>query len=202
MSGAILEASEEITQLLAAWSDGDPDAGEKLAPLIYKHLHRLARHYMHREQGDHTLQTTALVNEAYLLLVEQKRTDWRNRAHFFAISSSLMRRILVNMARARNRQRRGGDPVHLPLDEALVFSADRAAELVVLDDALEELARLDDRKGRIIEMRFFGGLTVEETAEVLKISPETVMREWKRARAWLQAELAQRPGGTPNQTTP
>jgi RNA polymerase sigma factor (TIGR02999 family) len=197
-----VEASEEITQLLAAWSEGDPDAAEKLAPLIYKHLHRLARHYMHRERGDHTLQTTALVNEAYLRLVEQKRTDWRNRAHFFAISSTLMRRILVGMARTRQAQRRGGDPVHLSLDEALVFSDGRAAELVVLDDALEALARLDDRKSRIIEMRFFGGLTVEETAEVLKVSPETVMREWKRARAWLQVEMARTPDRTAGSTKP
>lgn len=189
MGGVIVETSEEITQLLAAWSGGDPEAADKLAPLIYTHLHRLARHYMNRERGDHTLQTTALVNEAYLRLVEQKRTDWRDRAHFFAISSTLMRRILVSMARARHARRRGGDPVHLPLDEALIFSEDRAAELVVLDDALEALAQLDERKSRIIEMRFFGGLTVEETAEVLKISPETVMREWKRARAWLKVEL-------------
>jgi len=188
---AQLESSEDITLLLAAWSEGDADAAEKLTPLIYSHLHRLARQYMHRERGDHTLQTTALVNEAYLRLVEQKRTDWRNRAHFFAISSSLMRRILVSMARTRNAQRRGGDQVHLALDEALIFSPARASELVLLDDALEALARLDERKSRIIEMRFFGGLTVEETAEVLKISPETVMREWKRARAWLQVELEQ-----------
>ncbi len=197
-----MEVSEEITQLLTAWSEGDPEAAEKLAPLIYKHLHRLARHYMNRERGDHTLQTTALVNEAYLLLVEQKKTDWRNRAHFFAISSTLMRRILVGMARSRRAQRRGGDPVHLPLDEALIFSVGRAAELVLLDDALEALARLDDRKSRIIEMRFFGGLSVEETAEVLKISPETVMREWKRARAWLQVELDRTPHRTAGSTKP
>jgi RNA polymerase sigma factor (TIGR02999 family) len=157
---------------------------------------------MNRERGDHTLQTTALVNEAYLLLVEQKKTDWRNRAHFFAISSTLMRRILVGMARSRRAQRRGGDPVHLPLDEALIFSVGRAAELVLLDDALEALARLDDRKSRIIEMRFFGGLSVEETAEVLKISPETVMREWKRARAWLQVELDRTPHRTAGSTKP
>ena len=184
-----MKPSEEITELLAAWSDGDPDAAEKLTPLVYNHLRRLARQYMRRERGDHTLQTTALVNEAYLELVQQKRTDWRNRAHFFAISSSLMRRILVDMARRRNARRRGGDTVMLPLDEALVFSPERASELVRLNDALEALARLDERKSRIIEMRFFGGLTAEETAEVLKISPDTVLREWKRARAWLQVEM-------------
>ncbi len=182
-------APQEVTQLLVAWSDGDRAALEKLMPLVYDELRRLARRYMNREPAGHTLQTTALVNEAYLRLIEQKEVKWQNRAHFFAISAQLMRRILVSMARARQADKRGGEARQVSLDEAMVFSEERAAELVALDDAMNELAALDPRRSRVVELRYFGGLSVEETAEVLKVSPDTVMREWKRAKAWLYAEL-------------
>jgi RNA polymerase sigma factor (TIGR02999 family) len=179
----------EVTQLLIAWSNGDQAALEKLMPLVYDELHRLARHFMKREPAGHTLQTTALVNEAYLRLIEQKDMKWQNRAHFFAISAQLMRRILVSMARARQAHKRGGEARQVSLDEALVVSEERAAELVALDEALTGLAALDQRRSRVVELRYFGGLSVEETAEVLKVSPDTVMREWKKAKAWLYAEL-------------
>jgi RNA polymerase sigma factor (TIGR02999 family) len=182
-------APQEVTQLLIAWSNGDRGALEKLMPLVYDELRRLARRYMNREPAGHTLQTTALVNEAYLRLIEQKEVKWQNRAHFFAISAQLMRRILVSMARARQADKRGGEARQVSLDEALVISENRAAELVALDDAMNELASLDPRRSRVVELRYFGGLSVEETAEVLKVSPDTVMREWKRAKAWLYAEL-------------
>jgi RNA polymerase sigma-70 factor (ECF subfamily) len=182
-------APKEVTQLLIAWSNGEEEALEKLVPLIYDELRRIARRYMKREPAGHTLQTTALVNEAYLRLIEQKAMKWQNRAHFFAISAQLMRRILVSMARARHANKRGGEARQVSLDEALVISEGRAAELVALDEAMNELAALDPRRSRVVELRYFGGLSVEETAEVLKISPETVMREWKRAKAWLYTEL-------------
>ena len=184
-----MPAPKEVTQLLIAWSNGDQEALDKLVPLIYDELRRIARRYMKREPAGHTLQTTALVNEAYLRLIEQKGMKWQNRAHFFAISAQLMRRILVSMARARYANKRGGEARQVSLDEALVISEDRAAELVALDEAMNELAALDPRRSRVVELRYFGGLSVEETAEVLKISPETVMREWKRAKAWLYTEL-------------
>jgi RNA polymerase sigma factor (TIGR02999 family) len=182
-------APKEVTQLLIAWSNGEEDALEKLVPLIYDELRRIARRYMKREPAGHTLQTTALVNEAYLRLIEQKGMKWQNRAHFFAISAQLMRRILVSMARARHANKRGGEARQVSLDEALVISEERAAELVALDEAMNELAALDPRRSRVVELRYFGGLSVEETAEVLNISPETVMRDWKRAKAWLYTEL-------------
>jgi RNA polymerase sigma factor (TIGR02999 family) len=182
-------APKEVTQLLIAWSNGEEEALEKLVPLVYDELRRIARRYMKREVAGHTLQTTALVNEAYLRLIEQKETKWQNRAHFFAISAQLMRRILVSMARARYADKRGGQARQVSLDEAMVISEERAAELVALDEAMNELAALDPRRSRVVELRYFGGLSVEETAEVLKISPETVMRDWKRAKAWLYAEL-------------
>jgi RNA polymerase sigma-70 factor, ECF subfamily len=180
---------QSVTELLVAWSNGDQTALESLTPLIYGELHRLARRYMRHENPGHTLQTTALVNEAYLRLVKQKQANWQNRAHFFAVSAQAMRHILVDMARGRSRLRHGGDAPHVSLDEALVFSEGRAAELIALDDALTALARLDERKSRVVEMRFFAGLSTEETAEVLKVSPATVEREWKRAKAWLYCEL-------------
>jgi RNA polymerase sigma factor (TIGR02999 family) len=152
-------------------------------------LHRLASRFMRGEGPEHTLNTTALVNEAYLRLVHQNNVNWQNRAHFFAVSAKAMRNILIDMARNRKRDRRGNDALHVSLDEALIFSGDRAAELVALDDALTGLARLDERKSRVVELRYFGGLSVDETAEVLKISPATVDREWQRARAWLYKEL-------------
>ena len=182
-------APKEVTQLLIAWSNGDQKALEKLVPLVYDELRRIARRYMEREPAGHTLQTTALVNEAYLRLVEQKSMKWQNRAHFFGISAQLMRRILVSMARARHASKRGGEARQVSLDEALVISEERAVELVALDEAMNELAALDPRRSRVVELRYFGGLSVEETAEVLKISPETVMRDWKRAKAWLYTEL-------------
>jgi RNA polymerase sigma factor (TIGR02999 family) len=183
-------APKEVTQLLIAWSNGEEDTQEKLVPLIYDELRRIARRYMKREPAGHTLQTTALVNEAYLRLIEQKGVKWQNRAHFFAISAQLMRRILVSMARARHANKRGGEARQVSLDEALVISEERAAELVALDEAMNELAALDPRRSRVVELRYFGGLSVEETAEVLNISPETVMRDWKRAKAWLFTELS------------
>jgi len=182
-------APKEVTQLLIAWGNGEEEALEKLVPLIYDELRRIARRYMKREPAGHTLQTTALVNEAYLRLIEQKGVKWQNRAHFLAISAQLMRRILVSMARARHADKRGGEAHQVSLDEALVISEERAAELVALDEAMNELAALDPRRSRVVELRYFGGLSVEETAEVLNISPDTVMRDWKRAKAWLYTEL-------------
>lgn len=180
---------QEVTQLLVAWSNGDQEALEKLIPMVYRELRRLARNYMNREPAGHTLQTTALVNEAYLRLIEQKDVKWQNRAHFFAISAQMMRRILVGMARSRHADKRGGDAIPVSLDDAMIISEERASELVALDDALTELASLDQRRSRVIELRYFGGLSVEETAEVLKVSPDTVMREWKKAKAWLYSQL-------------
>ena len=183
------ESPQDVTQLLVAWSNGDRAALDSLVHLIYAELHRLAGRYMHQEAPGHTLNTTALVNEAYLRLVNQNNVNWQNRAHFFAVSAQAMRNILIDMARGRKRLRRGGDAPHISLDEALVFSDQRAAELMALDDALTGLAQLDERQSRIVEMRYFGGLSVEETAEVLKVSTATVDREWRRARAWLYCEL-------------
>ncbi|MGH9621606.1 MAG: sigma-70 family RNA polymerase sigma factor [Bryobacteraceae bacterium] len=180
---------QEITELLMAWRDGDDSALETLVPLIYRELHRLASRYLRMERPGHTLQTTALVNEAYLELVKQRGSNWQGRSHFFAASAQAMRHILVDMARARNRQRRGGDFTRLSLEDVVVFTPERASELVSLDEALTSLAKLDERKSRIVEMRYFAGLTVAETAEVLKLSHATVEREWQRAKAWLLLEL-------------
>lgn len=184
-------SSHEVTQLLLAWGDGDQEALNKLMPLIHAELHRLARHYMRQERAGHTLQTTALVNEAYLKLVDWRNQNiqWRNRAHFFGVSAQLMRHILVDHARSLNYQKRGGGAVNLSLDEALTVSSEKSADLVALDDALQSLAQIDERKARIVELRFFGGLSVDETAEVLQVSPRTVMREWSLAQAWLYREL-------------
>jgi len=179
----------EVTQLLQAWSDGDQESLDKLVPLVYEELHRLARHYMRDERPGHTLQTTGLVNEAYMRLVDWKNVRWQNRAHFFGVAAQMMRRILVDFARARKYAKRGGEARQVSLAEAAVVSAERGEDLIALDDALENLTAIDARKGRIVELRFFGGLTVEETAEVLKISPRTVMREWSLAQAWLYREL-------------
>ena len=181
---------QEVTQLLKAWSQGDQAAFERLMPLVYEELRRVARRYMGRERAGHTLQTTALVNEAYLRLIDASQVEWQNRAHFFAISAQLMRRILVDYARAHNYAKRGGEAHHVPLEEAAVFSAEQAPDLVALDDALTNLAAIDQRKSRVVELRFFGGLSVEETAEVLKVSPRTVMSDWSLAKAWLLRELS------------
>jgi RNA polymerase sigma factor (TIGR02999 family) len=178
----------EVTVLLQKWSDGDQVALEQLTPIVYEELRRLARRYMRGERVNITLQTTALVNEAYLRLVDLKRMRFNDRAHFFAVSAQLMRRILVDHARRRNLKR-GAGLQHISLDEVASFGPDRDADLVALDDALLALARFDARKAKVVELRFFGGLSVEETAEVLKISSITVMRDWSTARAWLYREL-------------
>lgn len=179
----------EVTQLLLAWSDGDESALERLIPLVYEELRRLAHRYMAGERAGHMLQTTALVNEAYLRLVDSSRVRWQNRAHFFAISAQLMRRILVDYARSRNYRKRGGQMRQVSFDEASIVSARRGEDLVALDDALKALADIDRRKSQVVELRFFGGLSVDETAEVLKISPDTVMRDWRLSKVWLKREL-------------
>jgi len=177
---------QEITQLLVAWSDGDRAALDQLTPLVYEELRRLAHQYMSQERPGHTLQTSALVNEAYLRLIDQKDVHWQNRAHFFGIAAQMMRRILVDHARQRRYAKRGGAARQVPLDEAMIVSEERAADVVALDQALNSLAEIDPRKSQIVELRFFGGLSIEETAEVLKVSPGTVMREWTLAKAWLK----------------
>lgn len=183
----------EVSRLLRAWSDGDRTALDRLTAIVYHELHRLARRYMKRERPGHSLQSMALVNEAYIRLVDYRGMQWQNRAHFFAVSAQLMRRILVEHARRHNLKRGGGVP-HISLEEADLTGGGRSADLVALDDAMNVLERLDPRKVRVVEMRFFGGLTVEETAEVLKVSPVTVMRDWSTARAWLYRELTDRTG--------
>jgi RNA polymerase sigma-70 factor, ECF subfamily len=181
-------ASKEVTQLLVDWSKGDREALDRLVPYVYDELHRLARHYMRRERVGHTLQTSALINEAYLRLVDQT-VAWKNRAHFFGIAARLMRQILVDHARAHKYAKRGGDAEQVSLDKAANLAQSRAAELVALDEALNSLAAIDPQQARIVEMRFFGGLTIEETAEALGISHATVERDWSVARAWLTREL-------------
>lgn len=183
-------SATDIPQLLTAWSNGDHDALNQLMPLVYDELHQMAHRYLRRERSDHTLQTTALVNEAYLKMVGQKELQWQSRAHFFAVASNIMRQILVDYARTQNRARRGGGAQQVPLDEALVVSNGRAAELLLLDDALNSLAKFDARKSRIAELRYFGGLSVEETALVLNVSAVTVMREWRVTKAWLLQEMS------------
>jgi len=180
---------EDVSGLLRSWSDGDRAALDRLTPIVYAELHRLARRYMKRERPGHSLQATALVNEAYMRLVDYKGMHWQNRAHFFAVSAQLMRRILVEHARRHNRKR-GGNVRHVSLDDAVTVGGDRDADLVLLDEAMNTLAQFDARKAQVVEMRFFGGLSVDETAEVLKVSPVTVMRDWSTAKAWLYRELA------------
>jgi RNA polymerase sigma factor (TIGR02999 family) len=180
--------SHEVTELLVAWSDGDEQALDRLAPLVQAELHRLARRYMSRERGDHLLQTSALINEAYLRLIDWKSARWQNRAHFFGVAAQMMRRILVDFARRRPRAAEG-EVRHVSLEDALVVADVRQPDLVALDEALVALAELDERKARVVELRFFGGLSVEETAEVLKLSSITVIREWNKAKAWLYREL-------------
>ena len=182
-------APQEITQLLLAWNGGDAEALTRLMPLVHDELHQLAHRRMARERPGHPLQTTALVNEAYLRLIDSSRVRWQNRAHFFAVSAQLMRRILVDVARSRKKLKRGGDLVQIAWDEALAVPSGPGADVIALDEALTALAAFDDRKSRIVELRFFGGLSVDETAEVLKVSPRTVMRDWDLAKAWLLREL-------------
>jgi RNA polymerase sigma factor (TIGR02999 family) len=184
-------SGDEVTQLLKAWSEGDPTALKKLVPLVYQALRRMARRYMAQERPGHTLQTTALVHEAYVRLVDSAQASFEDRAHFLAVCAQVMRRILVDWARSRQAQKRGGKVVPLELEEALVVGEERGRDLVALDDALMALTAQDARKGQVVELRFFGGLSVEETAEVLKVSKETVMRDWKLARSWLRRELQQ-----------
>jgi RNA polymerase sigma-70 factor, ECF subfamily len=182
--------THEVTQLLIDWSHGDRAALDKLMPLIDEELRRLAHRYMRQERAGHTLQTTALVNEAFLRLVNRKNLQWQNRAHFFGIAANLMRTILVDHARSHASAKRGGGARKLELNEALVVSQQKASEVIALDEALKQLALIDPRQSRIVELRFFGGLTVEEAAEVLNVSPVTIKREWSTAKAWLYRELA------------
>lgn len=181
--------SPEVTELLLSWSQGEQGALDKLIPIVHNELSRLAHYYMAGERSGHTLQTTALVNEAYLRLVDSSRVHWQNRAHFFAVSAQLMRRILVDFARSRNYEKRGGGAQQVSLDESMIVSEDRDGDLVALDNALTGLAVVDHRKSRVVELRFFGGLTEQEAAEVLKVSAETVRRDWRLARAWLLREM-------------
>jgi RNA polymerase sigma-70 factor, ECF subfamily len=182
---------QNITGLLRAWSQGDEYALAELTPLVYNELHRLARRRLSRESVGHTLQTTALINEVYLRLVDLRDVDWQDRAHFFAVCARLMRRILIDLARSRDSLKRGGDRRKVTLEEGLLYSSGASAQLLALDEALNRLAQVDARKSNVVEMRFFGGLTVKETAEVLRVSTDTVMREWGLARAWLMREMGE-----------
>jgi RNA polymerase sigma-70 factor (ECF subfamily) len=183
-------SQQEVTVLLADWRGGDEGALAKLIPLVQPELHRLAHHYMSRERAGHTLQTTALLDEAYLLLVDHTKRNWQNRTHFVAAAAQLMRRIMIDHARERHALKRGGGPLKVTLDEAAAVTETRSEELLALDDALERLAAQDSRKSQIVELRYFGGLTVEETAEFLKLSQRTVEREWSMAKAWLYRALS------------
>ena len=191
--GIVMEAeTHDVTQLLIDWSNGDQAALDKLAPIVEQELRRLAHHYMRGERPGHTLQTTALVNEAFVRLANRKRMQWQNRAHFFGIAAQLMRTILVDHARSHACAKRGGGAEKLELNEAMVVSQQKASEVIALDEALKELELIDPRQSRIVELRFFGGLTVEEAAEVLHVSPMTIKREWSTAKAWLYHNLANR----------
>jgi RNA polymerase sigma factor (TIGR02999 family) len=182
--------TDEITALLRAWTAGDQQALEKLTPLVYGELHKRAHRYMAREPAGHILQTTVLINEVYLRVVDLRELTWQDRAHFFAVCAKLMRQILIDLARARRNQKRGHGAIHVSLEEASLTSEEPRVDLLALDEALSALARIDPRKGQVVELRFFGGLSVEETAEVLGVSPETVMRDWKFAKACLHQELS------------
>ncbi len=181
---------QDVTGLLLAWGEGDKDALDKLVPFVYEELRRLARHYMRGERKGHLLQTTALVNEAYIKLVDSSRVRWQDRNHFVAVAAQMMRRVLVDIARSRNYQKRGGDFQRVTLADNVAISLNKNEDLVALNEALEKLTEIDERKGKVVELRFFGGLTVEETAEVLKVSPDTVMRDWKFAKVWMLRELS------------
>jgi RNA polymerase sigma-70 factor (ECF subfamily) len=181
------------TELLLAWGRGDRQAFDLLVPLVYDELHRLARQYMARERTDHTLQTSALLNEAYLRLIEIKAVRWQNRTHFFAIAATTMRRILVDFARGRDNQKRGGDVVKVSLDDALAAPQQLDRDLVALDEALRALETIHPRQGRVVELRFFGGLSIEETADALQVSADTVKRDWRFAKLWLVRELSGEP---------
>jgi RNA polymerase sigma factor, sigma-70 family/RNA polymerase sigma factor, TIGR02999 family len=191
METAMATSPQEVTQLLVDWRGGDHTALDKLMLLVYDELHALARRYMKRERGDHTLQTTALVNEAYLRLIGQQHSDWQNRAHFFAVAAQVMRHLLVDHARSRRYARRGGSALRITLDEAVAAAPEESVDLLALNEALNRLNAMDERKCRIVELRYFSGLSVEETAEVLGVSAITVKREWLKAKAWLYRELNQ-----------
>lgn len=180
---------ENLTGLLLEWREGDKAALDRLTPLVYDELRRIAHRYVQRERDGHTLQTTALVNEAYLRLAGQEKVNWQNRAHFFAVTAQVMRHILIDHARRRGYAKHGGEVQQIPIEDAAVMSMQRAAELVALEEALDELAKLDQRKSRVVELRYFGGLSLEETAEVLEISLMTVRRDWRAAKAWLYREV-------------
>jgi RNA polymerase sigma factor (TIGR02999 family) len=188
--GLVTRSPQEITQLLREWSAGDRSALDKLLPLVSAELRRMAKRYMGQQQRGHTLQTTALIHEAYLRLVGQEEKRWQNRAHFYGVAARAMRHILVDYARARHRAKRGGEARPVSLEEAAIVSQERAAEIVALDDALEALARFSPRQSQVVELRHFGGLSVVETAEVLKVSADAVMRDWSQAKAWLYRELS------------
>jgi RNA polymerase sigma factor (TIGR02999 family) len=195
MVSAMTRTPHEVTQLLVAWGDGDQSALDKLMPLVYDELHRMAHRYMAQERPEHTLQTSALVNEAYVRLIDQKNVHWQNRAQFFGIAATSMRRILVGYARRRKRVKRGAGALQVSLDEAAILSNERASEMVAIDEALEKLAAVDPRKSQVVELRFFGGLSIDETAEVLHVSPGTVMRDWTLAKAWLRQEISRDTAG-------
>jgi RNA polymerase sigma factor (TIGR02999 family) len=190
----VISTPREITQWLLAWRDGDRSALDRLMPLVYEQLRRLARHYMAAERPDHTLQTTALINEAYLRLIDQRDVSWQNRAHFFGVAAQAMRRVLVDHARTRDAAKRGGGLPKPSLEEAAQIP-EKTLDLIALDEALNDLAAIDPRKSRVVELRYFGGLSVEETAEVLDVSPVTVMRDWSTAKAWLARAISERPAG-------
>ena len=185
-----MENPHDVTQLLLKWSQGDQGAIDELLPMVYRELHKIAHRYLNKERGEHTLQTTALVHEAYIKLIDQTRVQWQNRAHFFGIAAQAMRRILVDYARTRKREKRGGDDVKLQLDEAAgVSTGEKSIDLVALDEALTRLSKFDERQAKVVELRYFSGMTEEETAEVLSISPATVRRDWNMAKAWLHSQL-------------
>jgi RNA polymerase sigma factor (TIGR02999 family) len=188
-------SQHEVTQILHDWSGGDAQAPERLMPLVYDELRRLAQAFLHRERSNHTLQPTALVNEAYVRLVDQTRVNWQNRTHFYAIASRMMRRVLIDHARAHTTEKRGGTAIHLSLENVQVPLEQRAASFVALDEALKKLEEMDERKCKVVEMRFFGGLSDEEMAEVLGVTTRTVLRDWKKARLWLYRELSQNQPG-------
>jgi len=189
--GSGMPSPEEVTQLLAEWGRGSQAALDRLMPLVYAELHRMASRYMSRQNAGHTLQPTALINEAYVRLASDEGREWENRAHFFSVAAMSMRHVLVDHARGRRATKRGSGTPLLSLDEAIVISDERTADIIALDDALSELAKLNQRQSEVVELRYFGGLTVEETAQVTKMSPETVIRDWRAAKAWLYSQLSQ-----------
>lgn len=191
MDSPFTNDTNQITRQLIAWSNGDQTAMDQLIPVVYQELRRMADRFLRHESAGHTLQPTALVHEAWLRLIDQTRVNWQNRAQFFGVAAQIMRRILVDHAKSKHREKRGGDAVKLSLDDVVILSQERAADLIALDEALDALGNFDQRKCSVVELRYFGGLSVEETAEVLSVSPDTVMRDWKLAKAWLYQRLGE-----------